>query len=220
MNFYDVTELSLDTSETPVYIIEYPDKTRWETQNLAEAEAEQARYLEGEVKLEHHVGRKIHVEADVLYQNIVDRIVHILEGIRQHWADNGIAEPNYQDFQDTKRALGNLPPDLMPSELDAPILRGGGDRMYRLVRNALALPVEAWEWALIDRDQFYPNIPYQPKGDWLQSLEMSEESRTAVMRVQARGYALEIALGWYLHALRLKIGGSYSDIGRDLRYRL
>src|SRR5574341_1244378 len=219
MSHYDVPVIPMKRTEIPEYVVRYADETAWATPEMEEARAEIGRYPNGDARLETHSRQYIHVEPADLYDNTIARIVEVL-GIRAYWAEREMAEPPYQDYLETKRALGSVPFELMPLELDAPTSRGGGERMYVLLRNALALPEAAWEWALIDRDQFYPMIPYIPRADWLEQLSLPGESREVVGMVQARGHALEVALGWFLHALRLKIGGGNVDIGRDLRYRL
>lgn len=112
-----------------------------------------------------------------------------------------------------------------PIELLASDERGGNSRANRLIVEARALPEEAWEDALKPRDEFI-QVSYfsfverngRLKEEMLDLVipDVQEE----VKRMVARGYALEIAMGWFLHAIRLEFGACDTTIGRNEAYRL
>lgn len=112
-----------------------------------------------------------------------------------------------------------------PVELFALSERGGMARADTLVANARALPAEAWTDALLPRDQFSP-WPYftlverngRERQDLLEQLPKAD--RAQALRMIQRGHALEICLGWFLHALRLKYGALDTTITRDEAYKL
>ena len=112
-----------------------------------------------------------------------------------------------------------------PSELLASAERGGSARADILVKNARALPEPAWSDALLPREEFTP-LPYASfvernglaRADLLNALDQS--IRAAVERMIYRGYALEIAYGWFCQALRLEYGAYDLTINRDEAYRL
>jgi len=104
-----------------------------------------------------------------------------------------------------------------PTELLATSERGGTARADILLANARALPERAWEDALCPREQFIA-IPYlsvvEKNGKIRAELmeAFSKSLRPEIERMVARGNALEVALGWFLHALRLEYGGTINTI--------
>lgn len=109
-----------------------------------------------------------------------------------------------------------------PTEILALPERGGVERANRLMANARGLPVQAWEDALRPREEFC-ELPYgafveRNGGVKVQMLEaLAKGKRAEVERMVQRGFALEIAMGWFLHALRLALGAVDVTIttGRD-----
>lgn len=112
-----------------------------------------------------------------------------------------------------------------PSEILASTERGGSARADVLIANARTLPEQAWQDALRRRDEF-TSLPYssfvkkngRAREDILQALDTP--TREAVVRMIQRGYALEIAYGWFCQALRLAFGAYELTITRDEAYRL
>lgn len=104
-----------------------------------------------------------------------------------------------------------------PNELLASTERGGSARADRLIAEARALPIQAWKDALIARDEFsaaeyfaFVERNGRLKESMLKMLPL--KSQVEVRRMVERGYALEIALGWFLHAVRLEFGACATDI--------
>jgi len=107
-----------------------------------------------------------------------------------------------------------------PSEILAPTERGGTARADRLLETARSLPPQAWDDALKPRDEF-TEIPYQAvvakNGGMIESVVASFDDKTAkdVVKMVNRGYALEVALGWFSHALRLQVGTNINRIRKE-----
>jgi len=107
-----------------------------------------------------------------------------------------------------------------PSEILAPTDRGGNARADILLATARNLPEQAWEDALKPRDEF-TNVPYFSVvkknggvvGEVLESFDKS--TREEVTHMIERGYALEVALGWFSHALRLQVGTNINRIRKE-----
>jgi len=105
-----------------------------------------------------------------------------------------------------------------PSELLATTERGGSARADVLLKNARALPTEAWDDALRPREQFIAEVPYfsvvskngRENQEFISLLPKAKQAD--VLQMVHRGFALEIALGWFSHALRLAIGGNINRI--------
>lgn len=99
-----------------------------------------------------------------------------------------------------------------PVELLAMPKKGGGARAQTLLDTARNLPEEAWDDALKPRAEFHATS-YQSFVDRngkvnaavLDLLKATE--RKEVERMINRGFALEVALGWFSQALRLRVGG-------------
>lgn len=112
-----------------------------------------------------------------------------------------------------------------PSELLATAERGGSARADVLIANARQLDAQAWSDALAPRDEFTA-LPYfafvekngRARPDMLALLD--QNTRPQVERMIYRGYALEIAMGWFLHAARLEFGACDVTITRDEAYKL
>jgi hypothetical protein len=98
-----------------------------------------------------------------------------------------------------------------PNEILASTERGGNARADRLIAEAKALPADAWDDALKPRGDFI-GLPYfsvvEKNGRLREELVtvLAPKTRPDVMRMVQRGYALEIAMGWFLHAARLEFG--------------
>lgn len=84
------------------------------------------------------------------------------------------------------------------------------DRAKRLLANARRLPDYAWDSALRHRAEFDSPIPY-PLGvaphDRPDIKVYAPAVRDKIQWVWDRGDALEVAFGWFHHALRIQIGG-------------
>jgi len=99
-----------------------------------------------------------------------------------------------------------------PLELVALPEKGGWARAETLLKTARELPAEAWEDALKPRDEFH-EVSYQSVVDRNGKVNttmlnmLKAEDRKAVERLVNRGFALEVALGWFSQALRLRVGG-------------
>ena len=104
-----------------------------------------------------------------------------------------------------------------PVELLATTERGGSRRADVLIKNARALPAEAWQDALRPREEFIA-LPYGSfvvKNGGINQVMFSaldSSIRAEVSRMINRGFALEVALGWFLHALRLHYGAHNTTI--------
>lgn len=109
--------------------------------------------------------------------------------------------------------MGEIDIDGIVPELVTTPGRGGNARAKVLLQNALALPAKAWEDALHPRIEFHP-VEYKTLNmDVMRSLGISAEGLAQIQEVKDRGDALEIAMGWFLHALRLRIGAFNLSIG-------
>jgi hypothetical protein len=112
-----------------------------------------------------------------------------------------------------------------PNELLATAERGGSARADVLIQNARALPEQAWQDALTPRSEFTV-LPYgafverngQARQDMITVL--SPATQADVIRMIQRGYALEIAYGWFCQAVRLEYGSYDLTIDRDEDYKL
>lgn len=129
---------------------------------------------------------KVLVAPEELYPAVIERIQEVLEGAN-------------------------------PNELLASTERGGSARADRLVAEARALPESAWKDALTPRADFIdaPYFAFVEKNGRLKEsmLEMlPEETQPYALRMVQRGYALEIAMGWFLHAIRLEFGACDTTI--------
>lgn len=104
-----------------------------------------------------------------------------------------------------------------PNEILASMERGGNARADRLIAEARALPERAWEDALRPRDEFIEAeyFAFVERNGRLREgmLNMvSPKVRPEIRRMVERGYALEIAMGWFLHAIRLEFGACDTTI--------
>ena len=112
-----------------------------------------------------------------------------------------------------------------PSELLASAERGGSARADVLVANARQLPEQAWQDALLPRDEF-TILPYaafvEKNGRAKQEIldALNEETQAVVIRMIQRGYALEIAYGWFCQAIRLEYGSYDLTVNRNDDYKL
>lgn len=98
-----------------------------------------------------------------------------------------------------------------PTEILASTERGGNARADRLISEARNLPEQAWVDALRPRSEFSDASYFsfvQPNGRLKNSMMdlVAPKTRPDVLRMVQRGYALETAMGWFLHALRLEFG--------------
>jgi hypothetical protein len=135
------------------------------------------------------------VEPDNLYPTVIVRIKEALTEYRR------------------QEAAGEIDIDGIVPELVTTPGRGGNARAKILLRNALALPEKAWDDALRPRTEFHP-IEYKTLNmDMMRSLGISEEGLAQIQEVKDRGDALEVAYGWFAHALRLAIGSFSLTIG-------
>ena len=112
-----------------------------------------------------------------------------------------------------------------PNEILASMERGGSARADRLIAEARAIPETAWEDALRPRDEFIQAdyFSFVERNGRLKESMLSfvqPKTRPDVRRMVARGYALEIAMGWFLHAARLEFGVCDTTITRNEAYRL
>lgn len=143
-------------------------------------------------------GNEISIEPGDLYPAIIARIQECLAEYRR------------------QEAAGEIDIDGIVPELVTTPGRGGNARAKVLLRNALALPAKAWADALRPRTEFHP-IDYQSLNmDVMRSLGISEEGLAQIQQVKDRGDALEIALGWFVHALRLALGSWTLNIGHGV----
>ena len=112
-----------------------------------------------------------------------------------------------------------------PSELLASTERGGSARADVLTRNARAIPEEAWGDALLPRSEFI-DLPYfsfvEKNGMARKNMLAMLDKKTSplVERMIKRGYALEIALGWFCQAIRLEFGAYDLTITRNEDFKL
>jgi hypothetical protein len=91
------------------------------------------------------------------------------------------------------------------------------ERAKALLQNARKLPPEAWDDALAHRESFDSPVGYV---EWNKRPDLEvyvKSARDKIERLWNRGDALEVAMGWFLQALRCRIGGSRVEIlaGRD-----
>jgi len=104
-----------------------------------------------------------------------------------------------------------------PNELLASTERGGSARADRLVAEARNLPEQAWLDAVCHRNE-YGSADYfsfvERNGRLKESMMelLPDKARGEVLRMVQRGYALEIAMGWFLHAIRLEFGACDTTI--------
>lgn len=85
------------------------------------------------------------------------------------------------------------------------------DRATTLLRNARQLPDTAWYEALLHRQDFFGGKVYTTP-DRRNIALYAKNLQADIQRVWERGDALEVALGWFLQALRCRIGGSNNTI--------
>lgn len=108
--------------------------------------------------------------------------------------------------------------ELAPTELIQQRINEAGevvvstDRMKTLLNNAKSLPPSAWEDARSHRNAFDSPVGYAPPRHRPPRDTFSSEAQGRIERIWQRGDALEVALGWFLQALRCKIGGSNNTI--------
>jgi len=105
-----------------------------------------------------------------------------------------------------------FPSELVQSRVDEtgePVV--STDRAKTLLSNARRLPDSAWADALAHRQLFFVGRVYQtPKRRDISLYAKSLQSD--IERLWLRGDALEVAMGWFLQALRCRIGGSNNTI--------
>lgn len=162
------------------------------------------------------------IDPAVMYPAAVEHIKEVLKMARSSGALEELTTPETGEVTVGAYVRRIMAGDLSQHtpELVATPERGGDARARQLVLNAAQLPDSAWKDALTDRDKVHPEIPFSIDLDLLVRVGASKDAIQAAQRVKQRGVALEIALGWFLQALRLEIGGSNNTIGRDMRYRL
>ncbi len=108
----------------------------------------------------------------------------------------------------------------IPYELNAPREEGGNSRARNLMKKILALPIEVWKDAETTREWFI-DLPVKSDYEQLKAAGLPQESLNQLVRLQYRARALDLALGWYMHALRIRIGGHHGHIlAGDYRWRL
>jgi len=112
-----------------------------------------------------------------------------------------------------------------PNELLASAERGGSARADILTANARELPEQAWLDALEPRSQFI-SLPYgafvEKNGRARQEMLaiLDDETKALVIRMIQRGYALEVAYGWFCQAIRLEFGSYDLTINRNEAFKL
>lgn len=104
-----------------------------------------------------------------------------------------------------------------PSEILASLERGGNARADRLIAEARNLPEEAWTDALRPRSEFTEAAYFsfvERNGGLKESMLnlLPAKAKVEVKKMVARGYALEICMGWFLHAIRLEFGACDTTI--------
>lgn len=115
-----------------------------------------------------------------------------------------------------QQAAGEIDLEAIVPELVTTPGRGGNARARVLMTNALALPDKAWDDALRPRSEFHA-IEYKAINmDVMRSLGISKAGLAQIQQVKDRGDALEVAIGWFLHALRLAIGPFTLTIGHGV----
>ncbi len=108
----------------------------------------------------------------------------------------------------------------IPHELTAVREEGGDTRGRTIMRRILALPIEVWKDAETTREWFV-DLPVKSNYAQLETAGLPVESLNQLLRLQHRAKALDLALGWYMHALRIRIGGHHGHIlAGDYRWRL
>jgi hypothetical protein len=108
----------------------------------------------------------------------------------------------------------------IPYELNAPREEGGDVRGRKLVREIMALPIDVWADARTSRDWFI-DLPVKSDYDQLAAAGLPPDSLNQLLRLKYRAKALDIALGWFMHALRIRIGGHKGRIlAGDYRWKL
>lgn len=105
-----------------------------------------------------------------------------------------------------------IPDELIYHQIIDGEVIGQSDRAKRLLRSAKALPDSAWEDARKHRKEFITFVGYLAPNKRPPLEIYASDIHDAVQRLWARGDALEVAVGWFLHALRIKIGGSKNTI--------
>ena len=112
-----------------------------------------------------------------------------------------------------------------PSELLASAERGGSARADVLVKNARSLPEQAWSDALLPRNEFVslPYFSFVKRNGGIQTdmlAILDKKKKSEVERMIYRGYALEIAYGWFCQAFRLEYGAYDLTVERDENFKL
>ena len=137
------------------------------------------------------------VHPDDMYPIVLDRILYVLESRE------------------------------IPYELNAPRERGGEKRGRAIVGKALAVPTggqplgfNSWQDARSHRDMF-TDLPVTTDYDLMKAQGLPERALAELMRLKWRARALDIALGWFQHALRIRIGGHQGRyLSGDGRWRI
>ncbi len=108
----------------------------------------------------------------------------------------------------------------IPYELNAPREEGGDSRGRILTKRVIALPLGVWIDAMTHRTAFI-DLPVKSNIEQLKSAGLPLESLNQIMRLKYRSLALDSALGWFMHALRIRIGGHHGHIlAGDYRWKL
>lgn len=137
------------------------------------------------------------VDPDIMYPAVIARIRDIL--------DNRIA----------------IPDELRQERVnDAGFVEVVIDRAKYLRNAAAAVPPQVWSNALKPRSEFSRYLTYQPVKNRAPLELYADVYRDDLSVINKRGDALEIALGWFLQALRCKIGGSNVHILRSVHYNV
>jgi len=145
----------------------------------------------------------VQIDPAIMYPATIARIQECMTLWRQQIVEHGEA-----DIQECA------------PELCAPKYRGGTGRAVQLMKNALAVPDDGWQFAMLDRREFYPALDYPAPIAFFESVGVGPDFLEVARQVNARGDALEVAVGWFLHALRLQLGGTNNQIKHDLRWRV
>lgn len=105
-----------------------------------------------------------------------------------------------------------FPSELIQQRVIDGELQVSTDRAKRLLATAKNLPPTAWQDALTHRNMFTDVVGYGPPRQRQPVTNFASDLQNDIEQVWYRGDALEVSLGWFLNALRCKIGGSNNTI--------
>ena len=126
--------------------------------------------------------RYVTIDPHVMYPAMIERIQYVLHG-------------------------GIFPGEIIQQRMVDGELEVSTSRTKRLLNYAKSLPEDAWQDALTHRKNFRSPVGYILPNK-RPSLDLyTPEFRDDIKRLWNRGDALEVAQGWFLHALRIQIHG-------------